>query len=97
MTVTQLTVGTTTPVAITIQQGSPTQNVIIIEDGTVSGWPTTRWQYSGPVWSPSNATVKQAGQSQEFASPPIPWKYGQTIGYILALDGASTFDQIEMP
>jgi len=107
MTVTQLTVGTSTPVPITLQSPLWVKRLTIREDGAVSGYPLTRWQWWSPTQGQAQATTMVAGSQKDFlllekggilnALDIFPPVKGQTVLYIIALDASSTFDQIEEP
>jgi len=77
------------------------RQIIIQEDPSVAGWPTTDWVLSD---SPSGGSVVQrpAGTSWTFESlydprfPERAYNVGDIVGYAATVNGTTTFQQIEI-
>jgi hypothetical protein len=103
MKVTQLIVGSVTPVAIIIQSRGPISKLTLGENRSVGGWPTTSWRFCDVNWNDASASSMLAGTLKEFGIGGAAihntgtYSPDQTIAYLLTDAGTTTFDQIEEP
>lgn len=66
------------------------QGVTVGEDPSVSGFPTTDFLVARPLGT-SNPRRISGGGSYRFTSPLGLFKKGQTVGFIKAVSGTTTF------
>ena len=95
-----LTVGSS-PVPIRVRSLTPVAWVNLKEDSSVADWPTTEFEITGPAVN--DAPVRfPAGVGFIFdanAMGPGSSRYppGTLLGYLTAVTGTTTFQQVEQP
>jgi hypothetical protein len=81
-----------TKTPIITQRASRT--VIIGEDPSVAGYPTTDYSVMAPTQA-DDAVRFLAGTKVVFECPRAFWPAGQVIAYVTPITGSTTFQQIE--
>jgi hypothetical protein len=72
------------PVPVTVT--TPCTHVEIVEDPSVSGWPTVDYQVIGTV--PGSQAIQKKGGVRFVFQRRIPWSAGDIIGFVQIVDPA---------
>jgi len=82
-------------VAVKVLSADPVALVTVREDDSVTGWPTTSIIVAAPL-STDVAVQYAGGSAVTFPAPPLTrWAQNQIVGFVKAVTGSTTFQQVE--
>lgn len=83
-------------VFVEIRASGPCSSITIMEDPSVTGWPTTDFFLKGTNEAYDDVVRRLAGTSFKFvAVEDGKYRAGALVGYVKAVSGETTFQHIE--